>query len=115
MTRMDGATMEVSDVIRWSLMQVKNFDGARTRHLVGRLGGHGRMTAPVVSLDLRSLCATTQSGRSYRLSGPPLPDPDARYVFTSWARVSGGTNTKDMTRALMWLRKRRGLNHLNPW
>ena len=96
-------------------MQAMGKDGTRTRHLVGRLNGHGRMSAPIFEFDLDTLGVTTQSGRFYRLTGPPIPDPDARYVFTSWVRASGATRSRDMTRALVYLREQRGLTHLNPW
>lgn len=110
-----GDLTPVTDMIRWSVMQVLGKDGNRTRHIVGRVNGHGRMSMPIAQFDLGTLCVTTQSGRIYRLTGPPIPDPDARYVFTSWVRASGAMRSKDMTRALVHLRERRGLTHLNPW
>ncbi len=87
---MRGLTTSVTEMIRWSLMQVAGKNAIRTRHLVGRLNGHGRMTAPIDRFDLDTLCVRMQSGRIYRLAGPPIPDPDSRYVFTSWVRVSEG-------------------------
>ncbi len=105
----------VTDMIRWSLLQVRGMEGVRTRHLVGRQLGHGRTSAPIVCLDLDTLCAVSDSGRRYRLAGAPIPDPDAGYVFTSWVRGTGRTQEKDMTRAFMRLRAMRGFTRLHPW
>jgi hypothetical protein len=115
MTTAGAQGSSVTEMIRWSVMQVMGKDGTRTRHLVGRLNGHGRISTPIAQFDLDTLCAMTQPGRIYRLTGPPIPDPDARYVFTSWVRASGAAHSKDVTRALMHLREKRGLIHLNPW
>ncbi len=111
----DLATVPVTDMIRWSVLQAKDKHGTRTRHLVGRVHGHGRVSPPVVRMDIDTLCVVSNSGRGYRLAGPPIPDPDARYVFTSWVRVTGRTQEKDMTRSFMRLRAKQGFTRLNPW
>lgn len=110
-----GDLTPLTDMIRWSVMQVLGKDGNRTRHIVGRVNGHGRMSMPIAQFDLDTLVVTTQPGRIYRLTGPPIPDPDSRYVFTGWVRASRAIQPRDMTRAFMRLRELRGVTHLNPW
>ena len=93
---------------QWRLFQVQ-VKGRRSRHLVGRADGEGRVCSPIVVMDLAALRVTTQSTRLYQLQGPPGRDGDADWVFDCWCSGVGATQCKDMTRALMRLRHRRGL------
>lgn len=83
--------------------------GFRSRHLVGLADREGRVCSGIVQWDLRSLCATTVSGRVYQLMGPPGWNADADYVFEGWKAVNGCEHVKDMTRALLRLREKRGM------
>jgi len=87
----------------WRMFQVTGPDGSRSRHLVGRANREGRVSSPVVSLDLKTLMATTQSGRVYRLEGKPGRDGDADYVFDGWMRAVGCKAVRDVTAALVRL------------
>ena len=98
---------------RWSLRQVIDLEGKRTRHLVGWAVFEGRVCSSIVSLDLAKLHVTTESGRLYHLAGPPGYDSDAEYVFRRWLKYSGRTRPKDLTRSLLRLRAKRGLANLN--
>jgi hypothetical protein len=98
---------------RWSLRQVIDLGGKRSRHLVGWADFEGRVCSSIVSLDLASLHVITESGRLYHLAGPPGYDSDAEYVFARWLKRSGRTRPKDLTRSLLRLRATRGLANLN--
>ena len=65
-----------SVMTHWRVFQVRGPLGSRSRHLVGRAGGEGR-----VCTALTSLTAVSGSGRFYRLEGQPGQDPDATYVW----------------------------------
>ena len=97
-----------TEMWRWRLYQVKAH-GIRSRHLVGLADGEGRVCSGIVQWDLRSLCATTSSGRVYQLVGPPDWNADADYVFGRWKAVNGCEKVKQMTRALLRLRAMLGI------
>ena len=111
-----------SVMTNWRVFQVRGPLGSRSRHLVGRVSGEGRVCSALAKLDLTSLTAVSRSGRFYRLEGPPGHDPDATYVWEQWARLNRTTHMRDMTRALLRLRRLRGLHDLpeaappaEPW
>ena len=111
-----------SVMTHWRVFQVRGSLGSRSRHLVGRSGGEGRVCSALAKLDLTSLTAVSRSGRFYRLEGPPGQDPDATYVWEQWTRLNRTTHIRDMTRALLRLRRLRGLHDLpeaappaEPW
>ena len=111
-----------SVMTNWRVFQVRGPLGSRSRHLVGRVSGEGRVCSALARLDLTTLTAVSGSGRFYRLEGPPGQDPDATYVWEQWARLNRTTHMRDMTRALLRLRRLRGLHDLpeaappaEPW
>ena len=57
-------------------------DGTAVEVLAGRMGTHGdgRVSTPLVSIDVSGRHATTRSGRRYEL-GIPGFDPDSEYVI----------------------------------
>ena len=85
----------------WRLVQVGCVRSKRTRHLIGRADGEGRVTSAIVNFNLHTLQATTKSGRLYVLEGPAGRDLDADYVFDLWLRGQGITCSTDITRALL--------------
>lgn len=93
----------------WRFFQISGPLGLSSRHLVGRCNGEGRVCSALYSIDLTSLTALSGSGRFYRLQGPPGQDPDASYVWEEWTRFNRATHVKDVTRALIRLRRMRGL------
>ncbi len=103
-----------TEMWRWGLYQVKAH-GVRSRHLVGLADGEGRVCSAIVQWDLKSLCATTESGRVYLLVGPPGWNPDADYVFGRWKAVNGCEQVKHVTRALLRLRTMRGIPMDPSW
>lgn len=82
-----------SVMTNWRIFQVRGPLGSRSRHLA-------------------SLTAVSGSGRFYRLEGPPGQDPDAAYVWSMWTQLNRATHLRDMTRALLRLRRLRGLHDL---
>ena len=101
-----------SVMTHWRLFQVRGSLGSRSRHLVGRAGGEGRVCTALTSLDLTSLTAVSGSGRFYRLEGQPGQDPDATYVWEQWTRLNWTRHIRDITRALFRLRSLRGIHDL---
>ena len=101
-----------SVMTNWRVFQVWGPLGSRSRHLVGRASGEGRVCSALAKLDLTSLTAVSGSGRFYRLESPPGQDPDATYVWEQWTRLNRTTHMRDMTRALLRLRRPRGLHDL---
>ena len=111
-----------SVMTHWRIFQVWGPTGRRSRHLVGRASGEVRVCIALAKLDLASLMAVSGSGRFYRLKGPPGQNPDATYVWEQWTRLNRATHMRDMTRALLRLRRLRGLHDLpeaappaEPW
>ena len=102
-----------SVMTNWQIFQVRGPLGSRSRHLVGRASGEGRVCSALSRLDLATLTAVSRSGRFYRLEGPPGQDPDAAYVWSIWTQLNRATHMRDMTRALLQLRPLRGLH--DPW
>lgn len=94
---------------RWRLFQLRGPTGRRSRHLVGSADGEGRVCSALTNIDLVTLTAVSGSGRFYLLEGPPGHDPDAQYVWDAWTRFTGATHVRDITRALLRLRRMRRL------
>lgn len=97
----------VTVMTQWKLVQITANDGRRFRHLVGRADYEGRVCSAIVSIDLAAMCMTTKSGRVYELEGPPGHDTDADWVFSHWLRRKSIPVFRDMTWALLRLRRRR--------
>lgn len=85
---------------QWGLYLVRNAQGVRTRHLVGRANGEGRVSSPIMKIDVRMRTATSQSGRLYRLVGGSGFDSDGGYVFNAWLRGTQTTVVREVTPAL---------------
>lgn len=90
----------LTPISQWALYVVTNAKGVRTRHLVGRANGEGRVSSPVKAIDVGTRTATTESGRRYRLIGDNGADVDADYVFSTWLRGTGLTVVRDVSMAL---------------
>lgn len=106
----DPVSVEPVTVLsRWKLVQITGNDGRRSRHLVGRADFEGRVCSAIVSIDLAAMRVTTISGRVYELDGPPGRDSDADWVFAGWLRRMSVPTFRDMTRALLRLRRREGV------
>ena len=75
-------------LVRWRVFEIE--DGAW--HLVGFcIENHeGRVSSPVTGIDPVAAAATTYTGRTYRLDGPPGHDGHGDYV---WSRWLAGYNT----------------------
>lgn len=67
---------------QWRVLRLEGDDGTVVELLAGRngMGGDGRLSAPLVSLDTGNRTAVTQSGRHYNLASPGF-DPDSEYVM----------------------------------
>lgn len=104
------AAEPTSELTEWSLFQVRHANGTSARHLVGCSNAIGRFTTAVVAIDLKQMQATTKSGRVYQLMGPTGADPDGMWIYRQWLRVGKRLQEKDLTEALMRLRRLRGLS-----
>ena len=102
----------LAEMTCWRLFQVRSPAGQRTRHLVGRASGEGRVCSALVSIDVMAMAALTRSGRVYRLRPPTGFDPDAEFVWRVWLGATGSTHVRDVTRALLGLRRLRWLREL---
>jgi len=91
----------------WRLLQVVSLTGQRSRHLIGRADGEGRVCTALKRIDLEPMTALTQSGRIYALEGPPGYDADAQYLWNERRRYRPYFSAFDMTRALGKLRSQR--------
>lgn len=98
----------------WRLVQVNWKSGERTRHLVGHANGEGRVCSDIHQFDLEAMTAITRSRRKYRLVGEPGRDRDASYVFRVWLSYQEPGHVRDMTQALMRLRRQRHQVNLPP-
>lgn len=97
-------------ISRWGLYLVTNAHGVRTRHLVGRANGEGRVSSPIKTIDVAERTATSQSGRLYRLIGNSGFDSDGCYVFNTWLRATQTTVVREVTPALQRLLNTRAGN-----
>lgn len=84
-----SVSMEPETSIRqWQMFVVRDSQGRRTRHLVGRSDREGRVSSPILALDFKNRTAQSQSGRVYRLEGRAGCSRDGTYVFNRW--LTGG-------------------------
>lgn len=100
----------ITTMSRWSLKQIHWASGHRTRHLVGRAWNMGRVGSIVEHIDLDSMTVTARNGRRYRLMGAPGRDRQGRLVFRQWLDTQPPAHVRDMTRALLRLRRIRKLS-----
>jgi hypothetical protein len=82
----------------WQVMKLPE----GTLHLVGYCieNREGRVSGEVRAFDKQRLCATTKSGRVYRLQGSPGCDSDAEYVWDRWVLVNALTEWVDIAPSL---------------
>ena len=98
----------VSYMDYWQLIQVTHQDGQRSRHLFGRADNEGRVCSDIVAFDLKTITATTKSGRLYKVMGPPGRDADAVWIYDQWATHNKFVRVQYLTSALERLRRMRG-------
>ena len=103
----DEAATQISN---WRFVAVKHSDCTVQRHLVGRVDSEGRLSTGVHSLNLQTMRATTASGRVYEVVGDPSDDEDAAYLYSKWLKYGGRTELKDLTGALLRLRRIQALD-----
>jgi hypothetical protein len=84
-------------LVRWSVWTT--WPGEE-RHLVGWAveDREGRVSSAVRAFDVRTLRATTRSGRVYELRGRPGNDLDAKYVWNQWKRLNDVERCSDVTK-----------------
>ena len=57
----------------------------------------GRVTSPISTFDADGRLAVTQSGRLYRLAGPPGDNGDADYTWHRWKHLRGVQTAQDIS------------------
>lgn len=85
---------------KWSVREVPNIAGNGVdRVLVGYCveNREGRTSRAIQSIDFKAMVCISESGRAYRLQGPPGDDPDAEYVFLSWCVINQVTEAVNVT------------------
>lgn len=100
----------ITRISSWRFVSVKHPDGTVQRHFVGRANDEGRLSTGVKLLDVRTMRATTESGRVYEVVGAPSDDVDAAYLYAKWLQYGGRTELKDLTGALLRLRRIQALD-----
>ena len=72
------------------------------RYLVGHnvRDREGRVSTRVVSFDVSSMHAVTESGRTYKLLGCPGHNADGLYVWGRWAPLIGADNYGEVSEEL---------------
>ena len=82
----------------WKVIEVSSdLVEERTRHLVGIVGGLGRVCSPIQEFDTDTMEVTTRSGKIYELFKSPNTDIDAQYVLANWCRMNEITEVSDVT------------------
>lgn len=71
-------------------------------HLVGRqvASESGRVSSPIVAIDVASRKGTSQTGRTYELLGEPGWSSDAHAVWEANCRTYGASDVRDITDAV---------------
>jgi hypothetical protein len=86
-------------VVRWRIIEIT--DGARQgeRHVVGfnELFKEGRVSTPIINVDLPTRRCFTASGRIYHLDGPAGFDRDAQYVWAWWVDANAVSAERDVS------------------
>jgi hypothetical protein len=85
----------IIDLIFWSIWRTERSE----IHLVGIRPESmtGRVSSALSSIDATSRNAITQSGREYRLIGPPGHHDDASYVWERWCVINSVLRAIDVT------------------
>jgi hypothetical protein len=83
----------------WRVMQTEVGDC----HLVGIRADSltGRVSSPILKLDMKSQVGVTSTGRVYRLLGPAQWTADARYVWDQWCEMYQVSEWRDVTDELL--------------
>lgn len=82
----------------WKVIEVSSdLFNDKTRHLVGVVGGLGRVCSPIDEFDTESMEVTTRSGKIYELFKGPNTDIDAQYVLANWCSLNKITEVTDVT------------------
>lgn len=83
------------NLTEWRVLELHDGD----RHLIGYCieNYEGRVSSTVLNLELKTLQATTKSGRLYLLNGDPGHNSDASYVWEQWAYIHSLETWIDVT------------------
>ncbi|KXV09517.1 hypothetical protein CR51_10205 [Caballeronia megalochromosomata] len=60
-----------------------------------------RVSSAIVKFDVASRKGITQTGRTYKLVGPPGFSFDSAYVWNAWTTIYKVENVKDVTLAML--------------
>lgn len=85
----------VIHLVRWRVFEADD----STRHFVGWAieGMSGRVSSAIQEFDAARGEGRTQSGRVYRLEGPPGEDGDASYTWNRWCELNSVTSVRDVS------------------
>lgn len=76
--------------------------GERTKHVAGELADRsGRVSSPLVAIDVKSRSVVTRSGRVYHLVGRPGLGLEGEYVWRQWLSINEARDVNDVTSELL--------------
>ena len=89
----------------WAVFEVplRGADQPWTRHLAGWSceDQHGQVCSAVQQFDPQTRTCITESGRAYRLSGPPGLNADGEYVWNRWKHIAGVSGEREVTQEVI--------------
>ena len=85
---------------QWRIVEVTSpyWDGA-SRHFTGynETEREGRASSEIKEFDTSTMCGVTNSGRVYKLAGPPGHNGDGDYVWSRWKAINHVETEKDVS------------------
>jgi len=84
---------------RWRVKEVVLQNGTRSRHVYGHdvANDAGRSSTAIKKFDPKTMTATTQSGRTYKLAGAPGHTNSGEYTWQIWCDNHGVVSEVDVT------------------
>ena len=85
-------------ISRWRIIEITH-KRQKERRLSGFVveNQEGRLSTPLIAIDLDKKQCVTRSTRIYNLIGPPALDDDAEYVLRAWMSANGIKNIRDVS------------------
>lgn len=76
--------------------------GERTKHVAGELADRsGRVSSPLVAIDVESRSVVTRSGRVYHLVGRPGLGLEGEYVWRRWLSINEARDVNEVSSELV--------------
>ncbi len=84
---------------RWRVIEVISLNGTRSRHVYGHdvTNDTGRASSAIKEFDVKTMTATTRSGRNYQLVGAPGNARSGEHAWQHWCSINGVAAAEDVT------------------